>query len=126
MDELTVLILTYEQPKEKVLLTIASAIQQREVELQVIISDDGSSNPCLQEFMEEKGFKDYKIIHHAQNEGTVINFSDALDVSDGDYIKSFGAGDCFSMGNIKVYYEMLVEMRKGGYKKYLGGEVQKI
>jgi hypothetical protein len=74
----------------------------------------------------KRGLRIIRLYIMLRMRGTVINFSDALDVSDGDYIKSFGAGDCFSMGNIKVYYEMLVEMRKGGYKKYLGGEVQKI
>lgn len=101
--ELSVLILTYEQSEEKTLMTVASAMGQRGVDLQIVLSDDGSLKPCLhicKEFMEKAGFKDYKILYHAQNEGTVANLNDALEVADGDFIKSLGPGDCFSSENI--------------------------
>ncbi len=97
--DISIIVLTYEQPVYKVLLTLASAIGQEKVDIQIILSDDGSSNPCLQEcidLMEKVGFKEYKAIYHKQNIGTVMNFKDALDVADGEYIKSFGPGDCFS------------------------------
>ncbi|MEY8324141.1 glycosyltransferase [Lachnospiraceae bacterium 54-11] len=101
--ELSVLVLTYEQPEEKILLTIASIMEQKGVELQIILSDDGSLNACFhkcKEFMEIAGFRDYKIIYHDQNGGTVANLSDALDAADGDFIKSLGPGDCFSSESI--------------------------
>lgn len=88
--DISVIVLTYEQPAHKVLLTLASAVGQEKVDIQIILSDDGSSNPCLQEcidLMETAGFKEYKAIYHSQNIGTVMNFKDALEAADGEYIK---------------------------------------
>lgn len=111
--DISVIVLTYEQPAHKVLLTLASAVGQEKVDIQIILSDDGSSNPCLQEcidLMETAGFKEYKAIYHSQNIGTVMNFKDALEAADGEYIKSFGPGDCFSTN--QAAYLWLVDVKK--------------
>lgn len=96
--DVSVILLTYEQTKEKILLTLASIVDQKNVELQIVISDDGSSIMYVQECMdyfERCAFKDYKILCHDVNQGTVRNFDDALSVADGEYIKAIGPGDCF-------------------------------
>lgn len=96
--DVSVILLTYEQTKEKILLTLASILDQKNVELQIIISDDGSSityvNECI-DFFDKYAFNDYKIACHDTNQGTVKNYYDAILIADGDYVKDFGPGDCF-------------------------------
>lgn len=95
----SIVILVYEQELETILLTLAAALDQKKVDFEIIISDDGSQkvfcSECI-EFMEKRGFKDYKFICHSENQGTVKNFRDAVNYAEGDYIKDFGPGDCFS------------------------------
>lgn len=97
--DITVVVLTYEQSKEKIILTLASILDQKDINMQIIISDDGSVTNYLQEsvcYMEEKGFQDYKVLYHESNQGTVKNYYDALSVTDGEYVKLLCPGDCFS------------------------------
>lgn len=97
--ELTVIILVYEQELKKILLTIASALAQINVDMQIIISDDGSREVPVQEcvdYLEENKFNDYKFIVHNENQGTVMNYQDALKISSGEYVKAISPGDCFS------------------------------
>lgn len=97
--DVSVLILTYEQDKQEVLLTLASAVIQKDVSFQIIISDDGSSvvytNDYIQ-FMEKHNFEDYEIMLHESNQGTMENFKSAIDAAEGDYIKVICPGDCFT------------------------------
>ena len=113
--DISVIVLIYEQPLEEILLTLASIIGQKNADFQIIISDDGSTTPFLQkciDFMEKVGFRDYKIIWHQYNVGTVINYIDALEKADGKYIKSLGPGDCFGMEDaIQLWVD---DMKKEG------------
>ena len=97
--DISVLILTYEQDKQAVLLALASAVIQKGVSFQIIISDDGSSVVYAEDyikFMKKNNFEDYQILLHESNQGTVKNLKSAIDAAEGDYIKGRAPGDCFT------------------------------
>lgn len=95
--EISVCILTFNPSKRKLLQTLESVLAQRNVDLQIIISDDGSANNCFDEaveVMDKIGFHNYKLVPASENQGTVKNLEKALAAADGEYIKVISPGDC--------------------------------
>ena len=73
---ITVVVLTYNPVWEKLRATLKSIVEQQDVHLQVVITDDGSKNNHFDKvelFFKEIGFDDFKLISNKNNEGTVIN-----------------------------------------------------
>ena len=94
--EITVLILTYNASLNKLILTIKSALLQKNVNLQIVISDDGSSinhNNDIVKYFENNKFKEYRILNRDKNEGTVASIYEAITLCDGKYIKLISPGD---------------------------------
>lgn len=94
--DVSVLVLTYNPSMEKLFATLSSIIIQKGVSFEIVISDDGSTLfdiEAIEAWFEKHSFKDYKIIEHAQNRGTVLNYKAALDKAEGKYIKSISPGD---------------------------------
>ena len=92
--DFSVVVLSYHPDREKLLSTLRSVVMQKGVSLEIIVADDGSS-----EFFEEniremlEGVVDYQIIAHEQNQGTVKNLLDVMQVAQGRYIKPVSPGD---------------------------------
>lgn len=94
--DFSVVVLTYNPNKEKLLATLNSVIMQRGCSFEVIISDDGSQNfyePEIHAFMGARGFADYRIIAQEKNRGTVKNLHGTVAVAKGRYIKPISPGD---------------------------------
>lgn len=90
---------TYTPRKDKLLFTLKSLVMQRNIKIQIIITDDGSTDNLFTEivsFFETYGFNHYKLIRHDHNIGTVSSIYDALKEADGQYIKLISPGDCFN------------------------------
>lgn len=97
--KISVIVLTYNPSKEKLIATLKSIINQRDVDIQVIISDDGSKQNYLREaknFLEKNSFTDYKLVSCKKNQGTVKNAIRAVNVSKGEYVKLISPGDMFT------------------------------
>ncbi len=103
MYDISVIVMIYEQPKEKILLTVASALRQKGIRKQIIIADDGSKETYISEieiFFEKMEFTDYKIVYQEENVGTVKNCLTGLQLAQGEYVKLISPGDCFTSDDI--------------------------
>nr|WP_302593185.1 glycosyltransferase family 2 protein [uncultured Acetatifactor sp.] len=96
--EVTVVICEYNTSWERLQMCAASCIGQKDIRLQVVVSDDGSAHnwfPELEAYFKEKGFGDYLLIPGQKNEGTVKNVLKGVLKGDGRYVKLISPGDCF-------------------------------
>lgn len=94
--DFSVIVLTYYPNKEKLLSTIKSILMQKNISYEVLIADDGSKTffkEDIEKLMDEYNFTNYKFVEHSQNQGTVINFYDAVKISEGEIVKPISPGD---------------------------------
>lgn len=96
MNSITVIITTYNGTLQSILSTINSVIYQKNIEVFLIITDDGSKNfqeDEIKEYLKRHNFKNYKIISNFENKGTVKNIYATLDYVTSKYVKLIGQGD---------------------------------
>ena len=96
MKDFSVIVLCYNCEEKALKDTLDSIICQTGSDFEIILADDASKNDCLsvgENYLKEKNFASYKIKAHSENVGTVQNIYDALEISDGKYVKCIGAGD---------------------------------
>ena len=94
--DISVIVLTYFPNKEKLLSTIKSILLQKNISHEILIADDGSNTffkEDIEKLMDEYNFTNYKFVEHSQNQGTVINFYDAVKLSNGEIVKPISPGD---------------------------------
>lgn len=94
--DVSILILTYNPSWEKLKCTVISAILQKNIKFEIIVSDDGSENNFfdkLIELFEDYNFTTYNLIGSDKNEGTVNNMNKALLKAKGNYIRAISPGD---------------------------------
>ncbi len=94
--DVSVIVLTYFPDRDKLLKTLKSVLLQRDISYEILIADDGSDNfyqSDIEEIMKEYAFTDFKFVAHPENQGTVINFYDAVKVASGEVIKPISPGD---------------------------------
>ena len=94
--QVSLLIGTYNPDISKLLVTINSGIVQENVDLQIVITDDGSKSfdpkPIIS-FFESVSFHDYVITALEENRGTTNNFYNGLKYCKGEYTKLISPGD---------------------------------
>ena len=115
-EGVSVYVLTYEQEWDKVRVTIDSILYQKNVDVEIIISDDGSRknlhNTIIQYF-NENDFKDYVIISSGINTGLVGNVLRALALCKKKYVKGLSPGDYLIGDNtLCLWIEYLKEHNK--------------
>lgn len=94
--KISVLILTYNASYVDLKNTVDSVLKQKGIEIEIVISDDGSTEYCLdkiEEHLNRKSFMNYKIINNKTNEGTVKNFYYGLQNASNEYVKDISPGD---------------------------------
>lgn len=87
---------TYNPIWKKLEATLRSILQQKDVNFQIIISDDGSKYNCFNEVKElfkKYGFSDYIMVAAKRNEGTVSQVYHGLKATNSDYVKPLSPGD---------------------------------
>ena len=102
-EKISVIVLTYNPSKQKLIATLKSIISQKDIDIQIIVSDDGSKENCFEEardFFKRNSFIDYKLISCKKNQGTVKNAIRAVNVSNGEYVKLISPGDMFTSNYI--------------------------
>ena len=94
--KISVLILTYNSSYDALKNTIDSVLEQKGIDIEIVISDDGSKECCLdkiEEYLICKAFSNYKIIYNKNNVGTVKNFYYGLQNVSNKYVKDISPGD---------------------------------
>ena len=96
--DITILLLTYNSNTSSLYKTLQSIIEQKYVNMELIISDDGSVNfekNIIEEYLNVNGFTNYMILDNKMNRGTVNNIRFALNYVHGKYVKFISPGDYF-------------------------------
>lgn len=94
--KVSVIVVMYNPIPEKLWLTLDSLIHQERVDLEIVIADDGSNNNLvhdIHEYMLCNSFRNYKLVLHTMNQGTVMNCFDGVNKASGDYVKLISPGD---------------------------------
>ncbi|MGN0730495.1 MAG: glycosyltransferase family 4 protein [Treponema sp.] len=94
--DVSILVACFNPDVKKLLLTIASALIQKKIDIQIIVCDDGSKNFPLEElfcFFEKYDFNDYVICLANKNKGTVQNIINGIDECEGRFLKLISPGD---------------------------------
>lgn len=108
---ISVIVATYYPVAEKLWFTLDSIINQEMVNLEIIITDDGSKDNLfsqIKNYMIKNHFENYKLISHKKNQGTVLNCYDGVLQANGDFIKLISPGD--SLTNNKTLFQWVNHM----------------
>jgi glycosyltransferase involved in cell wall biosynthesis len=100
--EVSVIMATYNPSWEKCVFTLDSVIGQKDMNFELIIVDDGSSDnlfSAYEIYFSNIGFSRFKLIDHKENQGTVKNYTDGLKAAEGKYIKLISPGDALFNDN---------------------------
>jgi len=96
MFKIAVLLVTYNPDWNKFRRTLYSIISQKNVEISLIIADDGSENDCFdfaEGYLKNNGFTSYKFVKNIKNLGTVKNILSGLSIINEKYVKLISPGD---------------------------------
>ena len=94
--QVSLLIGTYNPDYNKLFVTINSGLIQKNIDLQIVISDDGSNSfepDRIIKYFEYKQFHNYVIVSLANNGGTTRNYNNGLKYCNGEYTKLISPGD---------------------------------
>lgn len=92
----TVVVVTYNSDLNKLYSTLLSIIKQKNISIQIVVSDDGSLNfekESLEKWFEKNSAHDYKIIASEINTGIVKNVIRGVKASDAKFVKLISPGD---------------------------------
>ena len=96
--QVSIVIVTYNSSWERVRATVNSAMMQKGIDFEIVVSDDGSADNYFKKIevlFHKYEFTNYRLIPHVENQGIVLNFLDAVEQSRGEYIRGIGQGDMF-------------------------------
>jgi len=95
--DVSVCIITYNPDKDKLKSTFKSVLQQKDIEFEIVIADDGTvrfdEENWIERYFSDNFFTHYKIVKNKQNCGTVKNYYSALENAHGKWIKALSPGD---------------------------------
>ena len=94
--EITVLVCTYNPDINKLIRTLASAVCQKDINIQIVIADDGSNTfpqTLIEDFFQKSSFNDYTYVKSIRNQGTIRNVLNGLKSCNGEYVKLISPGD---------------------------------
>ena len=103
MPQVSVVVLTYNPDNQKLRQTLRAAAAQKDISLEILISDDGSARKdfsFLPEFMQELGIADYRLLEHEENRGTVQSCLSAVRAARGEYVFLTSPGDYLFDGHV--------------------------
>lgn len=94
--DISILVLTYNSTWEDLENTLESALAQKGICYEIVISDDGSEDnhrEQLIQYFERKNFPNYTLICSQENHGTVCNAISGLENCKGKWVKDISPGD---------------------------------
>lgn len=99
----SVIVLTYNSDWDKTRRTLYSILKQKNVEFELIVTDDGSKEnnyDRIRAFFASYDFTNYYLVDNKQNQGTVRNLLSGINYCKGEYIKPISPGDFLYDDNI--------------------------
>lgn len=96
MHDVSVIVLTYNQKFEKIKLTLNSILAQKNINYEIIISDDFSKDNHfikLKEYFKNRKFYNYKLHENKLNLGIIGNALEALKLVESKLVKLISPGD---------------------------------
>lgn len=111
--DITTVIVSYNPKWESLRKTVVSAIQQENVNHQIVISDDGSKYNYFKELeivFKELNFENYILVPSVKNIGTCRNMLKGLYEVESAYFKSISPGDYYYSNTI--LHDWLVYIKK--------------
>lgn len=111
--DFSVIVLSYNNSLEQILLTVKSILRQEKIEFELIFADDCSEfshEEQIKQYLDRHSFYSYRFAEHIQNVGTVKNILRALKYCKGDYVKCIGAGDL--LYDELILFKVLQKMKK--------------
>ena len=94
--DVSVIVTLYRPDLDKTIRTLQSILKQRDINFEIIITDDGSSKDFFKEiraFFDEKGFSFYHMTKLEENVGTVANVMNGIKLAVGEYVFLTSPGD---------------------------------
>ena len=122
--KVSVIMAIYNPAWDKCLLTLDSILGQESIDLELIITDDGSDSNLFDRFelyFQQHGFNNYHLIGHKANQGTVKNYYDGLINASGEYVKLISPGD--ALFNETTLYEWSKFLSESGKLWSFGNSV---
>ena len=96
MPQISVIVLTYNPDNRKLRQTLRAIADQKEIDFEVLISDDGSARKdfsFLPDYMASLGIQSYRLLAHEENRGTVGSCLSAVREATGTYVFLTSPGD---------------------------------
>lgn len=94
--DISMIVMTFNPDYDKLFQTLYSLIGQKDIRMQIVVTDDGSDNfskEKVENWFAKKNFTEYTIICNLENRGIVWNVCSALEEVKGKYIKCISPGD---------------------------------
>lgn len=96
MIDVSVVVVTYNPPIDKLIHTLKSIVCQKGIDFEIIIADDGSKcfdKATVENWFVKNSFSNYRLVLNTQNQGTMKNAFSGWSVANGEYIKQLSPGD---------------------------------
>ena len=113
MYAISVVVATYNPNFDKLKLTLISLIKQKEINYEIILTDDGSKNNYFEEvskFFKQRNFVNYTFVTSSINTGTIGNVCRGIEKANGEFIKLISPGDClYDTDTLSRWYKFIKE-----------------
>ncbi|MBO6140217.1 MAG: glycosyltransferase [Ruminococcus sp.] len=122
--DVSVLVISYNPDRKKLISTLRSILYQKDVHMQIIVADDGSKNNYFDDIralFEKHGFSDYVLVANEINLGITKNFYSGLVKAEGEFLKGISPGDYFY--NENTLSDIYKYMKKRGLDAAFGNAV---
>ena len=108
MPQVSIIVLTYNPDPAKLRATLSAAVAQQGVEVEIIISDDGSAQKdfgFLPAFFAAHHFCNWQLVENPENRGTVHNCFAGVSAASGEFVFLTSPGDVlFCNTTIQQFY----------------------
>lgn len=94
--QISILMLSYNSDWNKTRQTLYSILIQKDVDFEIIVTDDGSENnnfDKIRQFFFENHFANFTLVENKENQGTVKNVLAGLKFVNSKWVKPISAGD---------------------------------
>lgn len=111
------MVCTYNPSSSHLIIALQSALLQKNIKMQIVITDDGSDSfdaETIIEFFYKKDFHDFTISRLVQNSGTVKNFRNGLKYCKGEYIRDLSPEDyLYGYNTLREWIDFIQEKDVG-------------
>lgn len=113
--KITVLVVSFNPQLEQIKKTVKSVILQKDVDVEIIVTDDGSAENYFEEIgdvFKYYNYKNFKLLGADKNSGTCKNIVKGLLKATGKYVKTIAPGDYFHNEYVLKNWRDFMEEKK--------------